>query len=198
MNSRYLFHTLAVLLCSLIIGCAGFPDKELKYSYDQIVPRDPKPSIDYDRSFYMGDYRGGDGVRDKMFNEEVEKVFSKSMLFSKVSPGIGNEPVHLSLVMFFTGSTNEFSVYILNALLTSITLGVIPFHGTLNFELRVDVKKGNQLLKQYRYNNTISTWCQLFLVVLTPTHFPLNVERAIMDDMLLNFLYDIQQDNLLY
>jgi hypothetical protein len=196
MNSRYVFYALALLLCSLVTGCASFPGRELKYNYNLIVPREPKPSIDYDESFYLYTERTDRYFRAKMFHEEVEKVFTNSKVFSKFTPGTGNEPFHLSLAFFLTGEIKASDA--LTPLLSGITLTVIPGHSSWDYILRVDVKKGDQVLKQYRYENTVSIWIQLFLIVLTPTHFPLSVERAIMDDMLLNFLYDLEKDKLLY
>jgi len=201
MNSRYLFYALTFLFCSLIIGCASFPGKELKYTYNQIVPREPKPSIDYDESFYvLSEFifadRADDNHRGRMFHEEVDKVFTNSKAFSKITPGTGYEPFHFSLICSYTIEIGLLDA--LGPLIEGISLTIIPSHWKANFELRVDVKKGNQILKQYRYENTCSHWSQLFLIFLTPTHFPFSVERAIMDDMLLNFLYDLEQDKLLY
>lgn len=74
---------------------------------------------------------------------------------------------------------------------------IIPAYDKQDYILTVQVKKGDQLLKQYEYKQHMYTWVQLPLMfILMPTNAPAKVEKKVIDNMLLNFLYDSQKDEI--
>lgn len=181
------------LLCLIAVGCASFPGKEFpKYSYDQITIREPKPPIDYDATFLSLGRENARAVN--IFQGEIEKIFSKSSVFSNFRAGTGKERYHFSLVLKNEG---EIAAAMLSGFISGLTLTILPAYARDDHILTVDVKRENQLIKQYRYNHYLDTWIQLFLIFMTPTHAPLDVAKGVIDDMLLAFLHDLQKDNLL-
>ncbi len=185
--------TIGILSCLTLAGCASFPGKQLPiYTYEQIVPRDPKPSIDYDAKFISLGRENAAAVR--IFQEEIEKVFSKSNVFSKFSAGIGSEKYHLSLVLRNEGNVGAAAI---SGFISGFTFTVIPAYARDEYILIIDVKRGDQLLKQYQYKDHMNSWIQLFLIFLTPTHWPPDVARSVIDNMLLNFLHDVENNKIL-
>ncbi len=181
------------ILCFLAVGCASFPGNNLpKYTYEQVLVREPKPAVDYDVKCFSLDRENAGSVSH--FQGEIEKVFAKSNVFSKFSPGTGREKYHLSLVLKNDGNI---AAAFISGFVSGFTFTVLPGFARDNFTLIVDVKKGDQLLKQYRYENYMDTWIQLFMIFLTPTHSPVDMGKEVIDGMLLAFLNDLQKDNLL-
>jgi len=43
----------------------------------------------------------------------------------------------------------------------------------------------------------MESWIEIFLIFLTPTHFPTNVADKVIDNMLLNVIHDLEQDKIL-
>jgi hypothetical protein len=85
----------------------------------------------------------------------------------------------------------------ISGFICGLSLFVIPAYARDDYILTVDVKKGEEVLKQYQYKDHLNTWIQLFLVFMTPTHHPDKVVREVMDNMLLKFLYDLESDKIL-
>lgn len=183
-----------ILICSFTIsGCASFPNNEFsKYSFDKIKPLENKVTIDYDLR-YSWTERENAKVLYK-FQNEVNNVFGKSNLFSKYSAGNGNSDYHFSMIMRNHGNTALSQLY---GIISFFSLTLIPVKVRDNFTLSIDVKKGNKILKQYQYKHYMDTWFQLFLLPMMKSHLPNEVLYQVWDDMLLAFLYDLEQDNIL-
>jgi len=175
------------------IGCASFPGKDLpKYSYDQIKPPAPQPCIDYDAKFLTMGRENARGVA--IFQEEIEKVFRQSNFFQKHSPGVGSGDYHFSMVLQNEGNMCLAGI---SGFISGLTLTIIPGYAKDEYILTVDVKKEGEVLKQYQYRHYMDTWIQLFMIFLTATHNPQEVARQVIDDMLLNFLHDLEKDQIL-
>jgi hypothetical protein len=184
---------IGIFSCVTVVGCASFPGKEIPtYTYDQIVAREQKPSVDYDAKFLTFEKENAAAVR--IFQEEIDKVFSRSDVFLKFGAGVGGEKYHLSLVLRNEGNM---ALGFISGFICGLSLFVIPAYARDDYILTVDVKKGEEVLKQYQYKDHLNTWIQLFLVFMTPTHHPDKVVREVMDNMLLKFLYDLESDKIL-
>jgi hypothetical protein len=183
-------------LCFLgLAGCASFPGKELpKYSFEQFNPPAIKPSIDYEAIFLTRDGQEPPAAV-RSLEQEIDKVFTKTSLFQKFGTGIGSANYHFIVVLKNEGELS--GANFLNAVLTGVTMTLIPSYAKDKFFLTVEVKKGDQLLKKYEYRQHIGTWFQLFLIFLTPTHHPAKVYSKVIENMLLNFLHDLIEDKIL-
>jgi len=180
-------------------GCASFPGKELpKYSFEQFNPPARKPSIDYEAIFLApfltpGGQENPAAVR--FLEQEVEKVFAKTNLFQKFGTGIGSADYHFKIVLKNEGKMS--ASVTLNAILSGVTMTLIPCYAKDEFYLSAEVNQGHQFLKKYEYRQHIGTWFQLFLIFLTPTHHPNKVLVKTIDNMLLNFLHDLIEDKII-
>jgi len=87
-------------------------------------------------------------------------------------------------------------VAIASGFLSGSTLMILPGYATDTFVLSVDVKKENQVLKHYEYHDSMNTWIELFLIFWMSVHSPVQVRAEIIDNMLLNFLHDLQRDKI--
>src|SRR5215471_14596883 len=119
-------HFLSAIVCGLTLtACLSFPGKQLPtFTYEQIVPQDSKPSIDYDAQYIR---TGGELLmksREQIFKEEIPEVFNKSKLFSKVTEGRG-EKYHIFLIL--KNSTSTAST--INGWISGLTLTIIPAYG---------------------------------------------------------------------
>lgn len=177
----------------VLAGCASFPGKELhSYSYADIVPPAKKVAIDYDATFLTLGKENAGAV--KIFQEEIEKVFNQSNQFSKFNAGAGFAKYHFSLSLRNDANVGLAS---LSGFISGLSLFIIPTYATDEYTLTVDVKKGNEVVKHYEYKDSMRTWTEALLIFLTPTHFPTSVVKDVIDNMLLNFLHDMEKDHLL-
>ena len=190
---KRLTKVLLVTAALAVAGCASFPGNELaKRGYDGLTSTPTKSVVDYDvtctvlgRDNYTGTY---------WFSEQVKSVFEKSGLFaSHILDGKG-APVHLSIKMNNNGSPGAATAA---GIVAGLTLTLIPVFATDEYELTVDVRSGDKLVKSYAYNDHITTWFQLFLIFAFPSHKPGEVAHGVTENMLLHFLNDAHGDGVL-
>lgn len=184
---------LVILGCLALFGCASFPGNELpKYTYEQLAVPAEKVAIDYDARFLTMGHENAAAVR--IFQEEIDKVFRNSQLFASHAPGVGTAPYHLSLTLENKGDTGGAAI---TGFLSGLTLTILPGFAKDEYVLTADIKQGDTLLKQYRYQDHMNTWIQLFMIFAMPTHLPKDKAVEVIDNMLLNLLADLQKDGLL-
>lgn len=193
LSRNFLVLTLISLFLVFLISCASFPGKDLpRYTYDQIKTGERKPSIDYEVKLYSLGKENAGAVGS--FQVEIEKVFEESEVFQRFSAGIGSERYHLKMVLENEGNVG---VALTTGFLCGLTLTLLPAYARDDFILTVDVHEGERLLKQYQYEHHVNSWIQLFLIFLSPFYWPGTVVKEAIDDMLLNFLYDLENDEVL-
>lgn len=192
-NLRVVGFCFAVWVSLLSTGCAGFAGKlPPTYTYDQIPRVEQKPAISYDAKFVA---LGRDSAQlTQSLKEEVRKVFLQSGVFSSLEAAQGSGAYHVSVKM--ETDTNE-GLAFLSGFISGFTFLVIPGYERDEVTLTVDIKRGDDLIKQYVYRDYIDIWIQILLVALMPTHFPNDVARDLMDHMLLKFVHDVSTDKIL-
>ncbi len=174
-----------------VSGCASFINKDFpNYTNEQFQPMPNKPSIDFDiKSLVVEGSQYQGATREKSFEEYINKSFAQNNCFSKFSSGIGTADYHFS---FSFDIRQHFSMSLL--ILYVITGTILPAYIEEDYTLNVDVSKGDQFLKQYEYKDYVTVWLDLFLVVLTPSHFPVDADRQVMNQMFMAFLHDFRKD----
>jgi len=177
----------------VLAGCAAFPGRQLPVvAYDQLASDEPRPSIDYDVKFFTALQPDPSGVY--FFNREIVNVFGRSRAFSTFAVGTGTARYHLTLML---RDETDLALGALGGFLSAVTAGLIPARVTDTLTLQIDVRDGRRVIRHYAYKDAGRTWIGLFLIVLAPTHWPPAVARGIVDNMLLNFLHDLQRDRIL-
>jgi hypothetical protein len=182
-----------VLPIALLVGCASFAGHRVPdLPYGQLKPSADKPAIDYDiTTQFRGEPHAG--FRNKI-QERVNAVFSRSEMFSSMQAGIGSAPYHLSIVY-----NNEGDLWLaaITGFFSGLTFTVLPGYSKDTLLFTIDVKRGDQVLKQYRYQDSMTTWIQLFMVFVMANHWPMTVAEETVDNILRNFLHDLDRDGIL-
>jgi hypothetical protein len=182
--------SVGLLSAVFFLGCASFPGKELPaYTHEHIAPPAQKLAVSYDVKALMF---GKENERTtKTVQDEIEKVLKASPLFSQVGPGVGLGEYQYSFVFRNEGS---FALAFLSGFISGFTFTIVPAYGRDEYILTVDVKKEDKVLKTYEYKDHMDSWIQLFLVFLMPSHWPENVGKEVVDNMIMNFLHDFAHD----
>jgi len=184
-------------LCLSISGCASFPNKEFPtYTITQLQPLPNKPSMDYDVRSYTMSYTLKDEwnyykITEETFEKHVDKNFEQSNLFSKFNSGIGGADYHSSFSM---DMRHHFIINFVTAIFSACSLAILPAYNKIDYTLCVKVDKGGEFFKRYEYHHDVTTWSELFLIFWAPSHWPLEVKYQALDQMLIAFLHDFQQD----
>jgi hypothetical protein len=171
-------------------GCASFPGKELPaYTYDNVTAPAAKLTASYDVKALVFDKENERSA--ERVQEEIQKVLQASPLFEKIAPGAGTGEYQCSFL--FKNEGNQALAFV-SGFISGFTFTIIPGYARDVFVLTVDVKRGDRLLKTYAYRDHMDSWVQLLLVFLAPSHWPPDISKEVMDNMLMNFLHDFSHD----
>lgn len=181
------------LLAIILSGCASFPGKDLpRYTYQDLKASEGKASVSYDARFIALGNENSKAA--ETFKNKVERVLKSSNSFEKISTAAASEEYHFS---FLLKSEGNYPLAFISGFISGFTFTVLPGFARDEYTLTVDVKKQGQLVKQYQYKQHVDTWIQLFLIALTVKHSPVDVTEQAVDDLLMNFMHDFQQDSLI-
>jgi hypothetical protein len=185
---------MTVIYLATVTGCAMVSHDRLpKYSYSQIEKHEKKISIDYDYSFDTSNMASV--FRDTNFGSIMENSLNESGVFEKVYKGTGNEKYHMSIMLGYYGRNK--AMEFLNIELSALSLMVIPHHSKHNFVMTVDVSKDGDVIKTYKYDDGYSIWVQLFLMFYPDFRGHKEMQEEVMNNIVRNFLYDLQKDAIL-
>ena len=191
--SQIIILFLAVLF--MTTGCASFPGKQLPtYATSQISAPEKKISATYDVKLV-----GIDGapytqpIVVKSFDDKVQKVLSSSSIFSDLKSGFEQSDYHYSFVMRNDGIP-PLPIAMLNGFVTGFTFGLVPAFARDIYIMTIEVKQGDRVIKTYAYQDHMDSWIHLFLIVLTPFNFPTVVSDKVVDNMMMNFVFDFSND----
>jgi hypothetical protein len=187
------------IICSIILsGCAGFSGSTLpQYTYNQLKPPQKKHSIDYDAKDVAVASLGSLFDSEGMLQEEINKVFAESHFFSTYNTGTVGGEYHFSFVFSKDEEAIPFAFRLVDNLLFAFSAGFVPMYDKFDLTLSVDVKKDDQVIKQYVYKDHVNSWVETLLIIMAPIYYPKKAVRETMDKMLLVFLHDLKEDNLL-
>lgn len=195
---------LFVICLIFFSGCAAYSNKDLPvYNYDQIQQNANKslPGIDYKIEVF--DHISGEKNKVKLMSNgvvidkntlirRISYVFPKSNLFSNIEMGEGKYPLHVD----FSLEVNQHMLPVLTAIPSIFTLTLFPFWDKNEFILTAKVSLNYNLIKTYEYSDWISVYNGILLL---PMAFSADkkyqtVQNKVFDQLLLNFLHDIQKD----
>lgn len=191
MKTKVIHFCIGILAGLILTGCIGVAGKlPPSYTYEQIPRVRPKPAISYDAKFLSD---GKEHVESTAgFESMVKMVFLVSDVFSKVEVAPESNGYHISVKM--EAESNP-SMERLSKVVSAVTLYLIPTYAHYPVTLTVDVKQGNELIKQYVYKDYLDIWRHLFLLVV-----PRPTNRAVtqlIEHMLLKFVHDVTEDQVL-
>jgi len=167
---------LLVVTTLAVAGCASFPGNNMsKRGYDGLSSTQAKAVVDYDVNWTSTGERNY--TANYWFSEQVKSVLEKSGIFASHTLDGKDAPLHFSMKM-----------------VSGLSLTLIPVFATDNYELTINVRSGDRTVKQYAYNDQMTTWFQFLLIFAFPSHKPGKVSHEIAENMLLHFLHDAQND----
>ena len=186
-------HMVCILAVCVLAGCASFSGKRLPTcTYAQLQSPPKKVTATYDvKAFNI--YGIEDKIAATRLDFRVHKVLSSSLIFTDIKPGFGQGDYHYSFI-FRSDGMPPAPVAFLNGVVSGLTLCMIPAFARDIFIITVEVKQDNRVLKSYTYTDHMDTWIQLFLIALTPFNFPSNISDAVIENIIMNFLYDFTND----
>jgi hypothetical protein len=183
----------AVLSVTSIEGCAAFSSHLLPtIPLEQLTPPTNKPAIEYDLTATSNGKPAAGNLSQQQ--KHIEAVFDQSQMFSSVKAGIGTTPYHFSITT--NEEFNEGATF-LSGFISGFTFLVVPGYAHADIVITIDVKQGDRFLKQYQYRDGYSMWTEILLIFIMPVYWPPTVINETFDNMMRNFLYDLERDNIL-
>ena len=187
----------AVLMLALLAlvcgsGCSARRCGELpKVDTEEIVPPDPKPSVDYEVHYN----RLGEGTAQvNWLRGHVDQVFEKSQFFARASRLEGAGDYHLRVIYSEEELRPEKSP---DAIGAGLTFGLIPLWHTSDVTLRVEVSRREKILRTYVYHDQVEIFCWTVVGWAGVAFQSKAIADELVDDMLLSLLRDLSRDHLL-
>jgi hypothetical protein len=187
----------AVLMLALLAlicgsGCSVHRCGELpKVDAKEIVPPDPKPSVDYEVHYN----RLGEGTPQvNWLRGHVDQVLEKTQFFSRASRSEGAGDYHLKVIYAEEELRPETSP---DAIGPGLTLGFIPLWHTSDVTLKVEVSRRDKLLRTYVYHDHVEIFCWTVVGWAGAAFQSKAVADELVGDMLLSLLRDLSRDHLL-
>lgn len=179
---------LALVLLVLGAACASFRGEELpQRDLREFQGSERLPAVTYVISNTFPGYGsfqagGPDRCVDRVFRDVFQEAERKE------SAG----GIHLDLNYAWRTRQPVFTMGLL--FFTIASLGVIPTYGRDDLELSVRVEVDGVLAKRYAYEDHVSMWVHLFMIPWAFSHDPQEVQEAVLENTLRNFLYDLRRD----
>jgi hypothetical protein len=70
----------------------------------------------------------------------------------------------------------------------------VPAYGQQDFHLDVQVKTDGRTWKRYGYQDHIYSWMHLLVIPGPFSHDPVEIEDDVVENMLVNFLFELRRD----
>lgn len=181
------------IICSavfaLCVNCIGWRGNNIKTSdtVPQIQAKIQQPVSIYAKAGVAGSFQ------EKALKESAEKHFKAANLTVNISgtdsPGNGYLITYnweqVSKDTFLNGFMNGLGI---------VTVGIIPSWNNKDIVTKVKVYKGNQVLKEYVYTESMTQLNQILLIFGMPFAFPGSVEEKIADTIVMKSVADIEKD----
>lgn len=192
-NFRYVNFATVIILLVICQACATFPGNKIpKTGYPDLTTLEKLEPIEYEvMSLVQGKQTARENTRLKRI---VENVFRESNLFETCDQGFGGSENHLRIKLDNYGNMG---LAFCSGFISGYTLLVVPGYARDNFTLTVEVNSGNALLKNYQYNDYMSTWIGWIFLPVMPWNFPTSIYDEVISNMFRKFLQDLAYDGLL-
>jgi hypothetical protein len=175
----------ALLACA---ACASFRGDELpRRGLGELRREAPLPAVTYGLS---NNFASSEPPATGWSVTCVDRVFG--MAFSEIERKASTEGLHLDVRFASRVRQPVFTVGL--GLFSILSLGLIPAYGRDDLSLSVRVEVDGSLVKRYEYQDHAGTWFHWFMIPWAFSHDPFEVENAVLENMLLNFLHDFRQD----
>jgi|GEM_PF-4958007 len=200
---RHISNALCVLILALFCGCASYPRNELPTrSARELSALSPRPAVDCDihvspcapNAAFPND--AGDVAA---YSKAVLDALNDSGEFSRVLRGKSDGEYYFDVWVGWSAEneSQNFLTGLLRVEVQILSLTVIPTFTIDTCELIVAVHKDGKFIRAYEYHDSVTTWCQLFLVFGTSEIKPRKVKSGVIGNVINNLLFDLRKDNVL-
>jgi len=170
-------------------SCAGFRGDDLpRLGLREAVGEEPLPAVTYT----LTNTNAAIGLGPGRTGAAVERVFRRAFVdVQRVEsrPGAG-----LHLGVHCTSRTRSPAFTVGLAVVSVLTLGVIPAYERNDHRLEVQVRTEGGVLKRYEYEDHVNAWLHLFMIPWAFSHDPVEVQEDSWENLLLHFLRDFRRD----
>jgi hypothetical protein len=179
------------MLCFGLSGCASFPGKDLpNYTYDDLAPAPEEKMC----TVFPENSTG----RIREFIDTSIVMFEKSGYFLKAPEHCtptGDEK-HNVMKVDFRNDIKAANLVgaLISGFVCGATLTIVPGFARDELVMTIQLKRNDNLVKEYIYREHMDTWIHLFMLFKMADHMPHSAAREIYDRMIMNFLYDYSRD----
>lgn len=183
----------ALVTIFVLTGCASFHGSQLPERKEtDIVSSASKIDVGFDVKWYFFDTLIPKAK--ELYSNTFQEVLEDSGMFSQVARG-AEKPIFFDVTMKNTGNLTSGMIM---AVFCGLTFTILPAYARDEFTLTVTVKRDGKTLKEYQYEDYMSTWIEFFMLLVMPFNDgPEKVANDLHKNMILNFLYDLQNDRIL-
>ncbi len=184
-----------LVLGFLFSGCASFPGNELPvYTLTDLPPAaSPEKSV----CLLSVPDKGCDEECQENFKPIME-MFEKSGYFQKApehcTPGSNEKGFSIN----FTNETDykfgNIALAVISGFICGATYGIVPAYERTDFTVKAQLKKNDNLLKEYVYREHVDTWIHPLMLIKMRDYSPNATAKEITKRVYMNFLHDYSLD----
>ena len=178
-----------VVLSVLTIECMSYSGDRIS-SETQISKSDIKTPVTYEAVFLTNGQVNPAGLT--AVRGSVARTLKLSEVFGDVTP-IRQDEEKGSLSFKF--EVNNVGQANLTAILAGFTFLILPAYAKDEYKMKVTVYNSGEAGKVYKYEQSVTTWMQLFLIPASPFWGIRDAVDEAFDDMVKKFAEDYQKDN---
>lgn len=185
---------LAIALAFVASGCASYPGRQLStITPSQLSSLSKMGDVDYSITWQV---QGKDSSIALNYMEKLfAEVFEESDVFASHRLGKGYAPVHLE---FIVNNHGNMPLAFVSGLISGFTFLIIPGFAKDEYEMRVNISKEGHLVKQLKYDDSMSTWIGWVLLPFMPNRLPKDVSKEVLGNMIHSAILDLQKEGILF
>jgi len=186
----------AALACA---GCASFSDARLPQRSLADLEAGGRPAaityqfaewnvVSSDESLVAA--TAAPAVMPSVVQSRIEPILRRAFVDSTR----GKERGEWHLDMYYRETERHPAVTYTLALFFVASLGLVPAYTETDLYLEAKLMHDGQTVRQYVYEETVSSWIHWFMLPWSFTHDPIERKLEILDNMILNLVHDVAAD----
>ncbi len=188
--SRLRFSLSFLLLAFSLSGCATFLGNDLPvYTFADLPPAPPREK----RACLIVNYKDCDKACHEL-NDPINEMLEKSGYFRRDCVASPDEKNNLYINELTDLKVAYYPLALLSVGISGLTLGIIPGYARDNVTSRIQIKKNDQIIKEYVYHEHADFWIHLSMLFFRSEHNELVTTKKYRERLYMNFLHDFSPD----
>lgn len=188
--SRVPFLLSIVLLVLSVSGCATFLGNDLPdYTFADISSA-PLPEK---KVCLIVNYKNCDKECHEFYDPTYE-MLEKSGFFRRDCTPNPDEKNNLQMEELYELKIAYHPLALISVGISALTLGIIPGYAHNNVTARIQIKKKDQIIKEYVYHEHADLWVHLSMLFIRSEHNNLAINKKFRKRLYMNFLHDFSRD----